>query len=73
MMKAPQEGWKHMILFTPQHCYQLYKSCNWKVADKTNVVISPAMLWSGFLAEAVTIYLKKERSDQVQISIGILA
>lgn len=43
------------------------------MADKTNVVISPARLWSGFLAEAAIIYSKKERSDQVQISIGTLA
>lgn len=43
------------------------------MADKTNVVISPARLWSGFLAEAAIIYSKKERSDQVQISSGTLA
>lgn len=43
------------------------------MADKTNVLISPAMLWSGFLAEAAIKYSKKERYDQVQIPIGTLA
>lgn len=70
-MKAPQGGWKQMILFTP--ILLSAKSCSWKMADKTNVVISPARLWSGFLAEVVIIYSKKERSDQVQISIGTMA
>lgn len=70
-MKAPQGGWKQMILFTPTLLSA--KSCSWKMADKTNVAISPARLWSGFLAEVVIIYSKKERSDQVQISIGTLA
>lgn len=40
--------------------------------DKTNIVISLAMLWSGFLAEVAIIHSKKERSDGVQISIGTL-
>jgi hypothetical protein len=43
------------------------------MADKTSVLISPAMLWSGFLAEAAINYSKKEGSDQVQIPLGTLA
>ena len=48
----------------PPPCYQLYKSCSWKVADKTNAVISPARLWSGFLAEAPIIYSKQKKKKR---------
>lgn len=72
-MKAPQGGLEADDFMHPHPVISFIRALAGKWLIKPNVVISPAMLWSGFLAEVAIIYSKKERSDQVQISTGTLA